>query len=76
MIRLTQDEAQPKARQPAETQPFPIAMRLDDFIQYRGNTHPLLLMHQQGHIVDSLSVNLYFCHSDRSLTQSRFLGKK
>jgi len=45
MVGFAEDETQPQASQPANTQALSITVRLNDIIQQGGNTHPPLLMY-------------------------------
>lgn len=76
MVGFAEDETQPPASQPADTQALSITLRLNGVTQQGGNTHPPLLVYQQWHIGHSLSANLHFCHYGRSSCQSRSLDRK
>ena len=76
MVGLREDESPPGGGQPTDAQSLSITVGLDHRIQNLRNAHPVLLMHQQRDIIDPFRVNLYFCHSGKSLPQFCFYGKK
>lgn len=76
VVSLGKNVGQPTDGQPTDTQPLAIAMRFDHRAQYLGNAHRLLLAYQQGYVVYPFCVDVYLCHSGRSLLQFRFSRKK
>ncbi len=70
VITLRDNGAEPDGRDPAHTEPVPVAMSGKMLVNQRRQFHPLHLFDEQRNVVDALGENILDIIHTQSLAQS------